>query len=234
MKQYMVERYLPDVTAAQLDDTSERLAAAARALAAEGIKVRYVGSTFIPQEDSCFSKFESASEDHVRRACSRAQVPFAHILETRDLGLTGESHEDPAPDNHRRCHRTRRDPAAGAARLAPSPARPLSHLRRRFVMNRIHRIHPIRRAAAILAGLTGALLAFTAAAPAAFAVHEPPTDGPAGPAQAPPHLHTIVVGGMPGWQITLIAVAAALLAAAMAVIVDRARAARQHATAPAA
>jgi hypothetical protein len=43
-----------------------------------------------------------------------------------------------------------------------------------------------------------------------------------------------VTGGMPGWQITLIAVAAAILAAAVAVILDRASAARRHRTAPAA
>ena len=96
----------------------------------------------------------------------------------------------------------------------------------------MNRIHPIRRAAGILAGVAGALLAFTAAAPAAFAVIEPPPGGPAGPVQPPPQVHTIVVGGMPGWQITLITVAAAVLAAAMAVILDRARAARRHVTAP--
>jgi hypothetical protein len=39
---------------------------------------------------------------------------------------------------------------------------------------------------------------------------------------------------MPGWQITLIAVAAALLAAAVAVLADRARASRQQATTAAA
>jgi len=37
----------------------------------------------------------------------------------------------------------------------------------------------------------------------------------------------ITVGGMPGWQITLIAVVAALLAAAAAVFLDRARAGRR-------
>jgi hypothetical protein len=38
----------------------------------------------------------------------------------------------------------------------------------------------------------------------------------------------VVVTGMPGWQITLIAVGAALLAAALAVIADRARTAHRH------
>jgi hypothetical protein len=37
---------------------------------------------------------------------------------------------------------------------------------------------------------------------------------------------------MPGWQITLIAAGAAPLAATLAVLLDRARAARQHRTAP--
>jgi hypothetical protein len=36
---------------------------------------------------------------------------------------------------------------------------------------------------------------------------------------------------MPGWQITLIAIGAALLAAAVALILDRAWIARRHATA---
>lgn len=94
------------------------------------------------------------------------------------------------------------------------------------------RIYPIRRLAGIVAGLAGALLAFTAASPAAFAEHVPPAGGHGGPVQAPPQVHTIITGGMPGWQITLIAVAAAVAAAIVAVFLDRALAARRHLTAP--
>jgi len=48
------------------------------------------------------------------------------------------------------------------------------------------------------------------------------------PAVAPPSqvTATVVAGGMPGWQITLIAVGAALLAATAAVYLDRAHRAR--------
>ena len=97
----------------------------------------------------------------------------------------------------------------------------------------------IRRILAALATAAGALLAFTAAAPAAFAVRVPPPGGPFGhPVKhapiAPAHIHTVVIGGMPGWQITLIAVGAALLSATVAVLVDRAWAARRKpVTAPA-
>jgi hypothetical protein len=41
-------------------------------------------------------------------------------------------------------------------------------------------------------------------------------------------VHTVVVGGMPGWQIALIAVVAALLAATAAVLAYRAWAARRR------
>jgi hypothetical protein len=40
-------------------------------------------------------------------------------------------------------------------------------------------------------------------------------------------VHTVVVGGMPGWQIALIAVGAALVGAIIAVLADRARTARR-------
>jgi hypothetical protein len=106
--------------------------------------------------------------------------------------------------------------------------------------------------AGVLAGLACAWLGLAVAAPAAFAVG-PPTPGPAGyitptaaPApirekhpplppghihqpvhQAPIPVHTVVIGGMPGWQIALIAVAAALVAATVAVLVARAWAARR-------
>ena len=66
-------------------------------------------------------------------------------------------------------------------------------------------IRHIRRTAAVLAVLAGAVLAF--AAPA-FARVPFPGDDPSGtqvPAQVPVQARTILAGGMPGWQIVLIA-----------------------------
>lgn len=87
-------------------------------------------------------------------------------------------------------------------------------------MNRIQRI---RRSVAVLAGLAGTLLALVDAAPAALASLPPPD--PTGPSVVPvsPVAHVVVAGGMPGWQITLIAIGAALFTAAVAVLLDRAR-----------
>ena len=52
------------------------------------------------------------------------------------------------------------------------------------------------------------------------------------PAQVPPQIHNVTAGGMPGWQITLIAAGAAVLAALLAVTADRVRAARRHTDRP--
>ncbi|HEY3957518.1 MAG TPA: hypothetical protein VGM53_29475 [Streptosporangiaceae bacterium] len=92
-------------------------------------------------------------------------------------------------------------------------------------------MHRIRRSAVVLAGLAIALLALGAAAPAALA-SLPRDPIRTAVVQAPPaQMHTVVTGGMPGWQITLIAIGAALFAAAAAaVLADRARAARRRVT----
>ena len=114
-------------------------------------------------------------------------------------------------------------------------------------------IRHIRRFAAALAGLACAWLGLAVAAPAVFAaIRVPPPSGgsagiilppvPPGWNKHPPlpvlgpnragypsvsHLHTVVVGGMPGWQIALIAIGAALVAATAAVLAYRAWTARR-------
>jgi len=90
----------------------------------------------------------------------------------------------------------------------------------------------IQRCLAVLAGFGGALLTLAAAAPAACATRIPPPGDTGGPATVPPPaIHTVVTGGMPGWQITLIAAGAALLGAVLAVLLDRKWAARRRAIA---
>ncbi|HEY1003805.1 MAG TPA: hypothetical protein VGD83_29600, partial [Streptosporangiaceae bacterium] len=87
----------------------------------------------------------------------------------------------------------------------------------------------LRRSVAVLAALIVGLLASAATVPAAFAMI-PDSGGDAGvaPVQAPA-VRVVVTGGMAGWQITLIALGAALLAAAAAVLLYRALAVRKAA-----
>jgi len=80
-------------------------------------------------------------------------------------------------------------------------------------MNHIHRI------LAVAATLVGALTVL-GAAPAAYASLPPHGGGPAAPHTT---VRVIATGGMPGWQIALIAAMAAVVAAILAVLIDRAR-----------
>ena len=96
--------------------------------------------------------------------------------------------------------------------------------------------------ASVLAGLAGILLASAAAVPAAFAGTNPIPDPPgytgdpyigtAPVAPVPATTVHVVNSGMAGWQIVLIAVGAALVAAAAVLLIDRARAARGATPAP--
>ena len=90
-------------------------------------------------------------------------------------------------------------------------------------MNAIRRI---RRSAAVLTGLAAALVVALGATPA-FATIEP-DQGPGYlvPASGPGPI--TVAGGIPGWQIALIAVGAALFAATLAVLADRTLASRRR------
>ncbi len=91
VKKFMVERYLPGMTAREVDEASARLAATAEKLAAEGIGVRYAGSTYLPKEQSCFCRFEASSREVVKDICDRAQLPFARIHAVRSFPARKES-----------------------------------------------------------------------------------------------------------------------------------------------
>ena len=99
----------------------------------------------------------------------------------------------------------------------------------------------IRRLIGMLTGLAASVVAAVAVAPSAFAMVDPPPGGPLSRYEPQPvtnlkhppgpvHAHTAVSIGMPGWQIALIAVGAAIAAAALAVLLDRVLAARRHPT----
>lgn len=102
-------------------------------------------------------------------------------------------------------------------------------------------IYRHRRAVSVLAVFAGTLLGLVASAPAAFAMRFEDSGGspgvpPTGFHATSPHTvvsHTVVTGGMPGWQLTVIAAVASLLVATIALVVHRARAAHREGIVPA-
>jgi hypothetical protein len=77
---FVVERYIPGLNRAELLRSLDRLYAVSAALRREGIQVRYVGSTIVPEDEACFCQFEAPSEAAVAEANRRAGLAFDRIV----------------------------------------------------------------------------------------------------------------------------------------------------------
>ena len=77
---YLVEVYVPRSGVQEARAAGGRARAAAKRLSREGIAVRYVRTTFLPDDETCFHIFESASEDAVGEVCRRAGIRSGRIV----------------------------------------------------------------------------------------------------------------------------------------------------------
>jgi Protein of unknown function (DUF4242) len=95
---YLVERYLPDIGHDGLRALAERLETASAQLRATGVPVRYLGSLFLPDEESCFCRLEAPSADAAISLNELAAAPYARISAAMALGAPGDLREDrPVP-----------------------------------------------------------------------------------------------------------------------------------------
>lgn len=88
MPTYLVERYLPGRDRAWLE-------AALTRLLHDQSGVAYLGSLFVPADESCFCRFEAPDAESVQDANELARVPFARIVAVTelDIRLSGHNHE---------------------------------------------------------------------------------------------------------------------------------------------
>jgi hypothetical protein len=86
-------------------------------------------------------------------------------------------------------------------------------------------IRYVRRAASVMVGIGASWLGLFLCAPSAWALIARPvgsgSSAALSPQPVPSAVNTVVTGGMAGWQIALVAIAAAVFAAALAVLIDR-------------
>jgi hypothetical protein len=80
MPSYIVEVYMPRSRAHEARATASRARAAAVQLSREGVPVRYVRTTFLPDDETCLHVFEAASAELVEAASSRAELGRARIV----------------------------------------------------------------------------------------------------------------------------------------------------------
>ena len=80
-----------DLKLAQVD--AARASAASDEATEDGATVRYLGSTLIPGDETCFVLFEAPSADDVRRLLERAQITYDRLVEAVQIGAE-ERHEE--------------------------------------------------------------------------------------------------------------------------------------------
>ena len=79
MTTYLVERYLPGRDRAWLEE------ALARIPRDDADGVSYLGSLYVPSDESCFCRFTAPDAESVGRVNELAGVPFARIVAAVEL-----------------------------------------------------------------------------------------------------------------------------------------------------
>jgi hypothetical protein len=77
---YLVEVFVPRSRAQDARATGRRAQAAAEELAREGTAIRYVRTTFLPDDETCFHLFEATTRAAVEEASLRAALGRVRIV----------------------------------------------------------------------------------------------------------------------------------------------------------
>lgn len=86
---YLVEVYLPRCRVDAARAAGARARAAAEALARAGAQIRYVRTTFVPDDETCFHAFEAASFALVEEAVGRAELGRVRVVTAFELSARG-------------------------------------------------------------------------------------------------------------------------------------------------
>lgn len=85
MSVYMVERSLKGIAMNDLAAAQQAAIATAKQFSADGMPVRYLRSTFVPDSGACMCLFEAEDADTVAQVNRSAMIPFDRITPALDL-----------------------------------------------------------------------------------------------------------------------------------------------------
>ncbi len=85
MTVYMVERDLKGISMDALGAAQKAAIGKAAQMAAEGTAIRYIRSTFAPEDGRCMCLFDAASDADVRRLNDAAGLPYHRVVPALDL-----------------------------------------------------------------------------------------------------------------------------------------------------
>jgi len=92
---YLFEAYMPGSSEAHLAQLGERLREVAHAIFEDGLRVRYLRSTYVPEDETCFHYVEASTASEAELFAQRAEVSYDRILEARNVAApTKGDHDD--------------------------------------------------------------------------------------------------------------------------------------------
>lgn len=85
MNVYMVERSLQGISMDQLASAQRRAIETAAEMTAQGTPVRYIRTTFVPDNGKCMCLFAADGEENVKCLNEKAGIPFDRVVPALDL-----------------------------------------------------------------------------------------------------------------------------------------------------
>lgn len=89
MRNYLAESYFAPHDRAALEHSAAAVRAATAELSGEGLAVRYVRTTFLAEDETCFHVFAAESEEAVREASRRAGLELIRVVEAVEPDASG-------------------------------------------------------------------------------------------------------------------------------------------------
>jgi len=85
MTVYMVERNLKGIAMNDLAAAQKAAISTAKSYSATGTPMRYIRSTFAPEDGRCMCLFEATNVEDVKRLNDEAKLPYSRVVEALDL-----------------------------------------------------------------------------------------------------------------------------------------------------
>ncbi|QOF69482.1 DUF4242 domain-containing protein [Aminobacter sp. SR38] len=85
MSVYMVERDLKGISMEALGSAQKAAISKATEMSAAGTEIKYLRSTFAPEDGRCMCLFEANSDTDVKRLNEDAGLPYHNIVPALDL-----------------------------------------------------------------------------------------------------------------------------------------------------
>jgi hypothetical protein len=85
MSVFMVERELAGIAMDDLAGAQKAAIGKAEEMRQNGCDVRYIRTTFVPEDGRCMCLFEASSADQVKRLNDEAGLPYSRVVPALDL-----------------------------------------------------------------------------------------------------------------------------------------------------